>query len=199
MFRIGRDFRGLYIYEDNGSIGTAAGAAIIVPVFMLIAPPALILLFLWTLGILGIILGAAMSIVTFVAFWLSKRTTGLKKAVIYSWYNAIICAVYAGSIVYCVYERGDWGFLTWVAMGICGMTLLIVSLSINDGAVIAVIMWLSVILTWLFSMAIVYGIEHGRRLPEYIYLTVAAPIALEFIIALLQTLRLAFSPSKWRD
>lgn len=45
MFRIGRDFRGLFVYEDDRPITNAVGEIIIIPIFMLIAPPVLILLF----------------------------------------------------------------------------------------------------------------------------------------------------------
>ena len=196
MFRIGRDFRGLFVYEDDRPITNAVGEIIIIPIFMLIAPPVLILLFFWSLGVPGVISAIVMSIVAFVAFWFSKRNTGLKQKVICAWYSTIICVLYVVSIVYSIYARNEWGFFTWVAMGLCGLTLIFVTMSINNFDLVSGIVWISIILTWLFSMAIVYGINHGQMVPGYIYITVAAPIGVEFFVALIQTLRLTFSPLK---
>lgn len=159
MFRIGRDFRGLFVYEDDRPITNAVGEIIIVPIFMLIAPLVLILLFFWSLGVPGVISAIVMSIVAFVAFWFSKRNTGLKQKVICAWYSTIICVLYVVSIVYSIYARNEWGFFTWVAMGLCGLTLIFVTMSINNFDLVSGIVWISI-----RKLQVQVGHLHGRNL-----------------------------------
>ena len=189
MLRLGRDFRGFFLYEDSGALN-AIGGAILVPTFMILAPPALVLLFFWCLGIRGAVLSGVMALLTFLAFFLSKKSAGVKKLAVSAWYGAIISALFAFSTVYSVHAKGDWGFLIWLAMGICGMALLILGITIGGSIAATTVYFFSLILSWLFSMTINYGLVHNRALPDFIYLTILISILLQLIVALFHTLRL---------
>ena len=187
MLRIGRDTRGLFLYEDNGIAG-AIGTVILVPIAMVLGPPVLIALFLFSLGTAGVVSGVAMSVISLVSFYLSSKAKGKTKKVVCAWYGSLISLVYAVATVYSIHVRADWGFFTWVAMGICALAIFCICICDEDG--LFALTALSLLLSWLFSMALVYSIQHGRALPSYIYMMVGVPVALQFLMALLRSLGL---------
>ena len=189
MLRIGRDTRGLFLYEDNGIAG-AIGTVILVPIAMVLGPPVLIAFFLFSLGTAGVVSGVAMSVISLVSFYLSSKAKGKKKKVVCAWYGSLISLVYAVTTVYSIHVRADWGFFTWVAMGICALALFCIGICICDEDGLFALTALSLLLSWLFSMALVYSIQHGRALPSYIYMMVGLPVALQFLMALLRSLGL---------
>ena len=79
MLRIGRDTRGLFLYEDNGIAG-AIGTVILVPIAMVLGPPVLIAFFLFSLGTAGVVSGVGLSVISLVSFYLSRaRRRGKRK------------------------------------------------------------------------------------------------------------------------
>lgn len=82
------------------------------------------------------------------------------------------------------------GLFTWVAMGICALAIFCIGICICDKDGLFGLTALSLLLSWLFSMALVYSIQHGRALPSYIYMMVGVPVALQFLMALLRSLGL---------
>ena len=88
MLRIGRDTWGLFLYEDG--IAGAIGTVILVPIAMVLGPPALIALFVFSLGMAGVVLGVAM-LVHRCSPLPFKQTQGNK--VVCAWYMARILPV----------------------------------------------------------------------------------------------------------
>ena len=131
-----------------------------------------------------------MSVISLVFFYLSNKAKGKTKKVVCAWYGSLISLVYAVATVYSIHVRADWGFFTWVAMGICALALFCIGICICDEDGLFALTALSLLLSWLFSMALVYSIQHGRALPSYIYMMVGVPVALQFLMALLRSLGL---------
>ena len=158
--------------------------------------PALIFLYLFCLGVTGIITNLVLFAVPAV-FWLVKRKIDpAKRQMLSSWETVLVSIMFLFAIVFSIYSYDKFGFLSWVGFAVSGLLMIALQSKLSGTEDFSAAWWLqclSFIMSWMLSMTLEYSIDHNRALPAYIYLTIAAPIIIQTIVAIVHTVRFVSS------
>ena len=185
-------------YSSGGSSGDSFSGNFFALAAVVFGIPALIFIYIFCLGVAGIIANLILFAVPLAVFLVNKKIDIKKHQMINSWGAVSVSITFLFAIVSSIHLYDDFGFLAWVGFAVSGLFMIVLQgkLSGEEFSVSWWLQWASLFLSWLLSMAIEYSIDYNRALPSYIYITIALPIIIQIIVAIVHTVRLISMQSR---